>query len=268
MQLWTELRNNHGLDFLLSRRLNQDSVENMFSEVRQRGGNNDHPTPNNFRHLFKHVCCSKLMTGSIGKNCESESSKMLDILNHMSVTSKSTTSANIATAISNQNRIHSLHLNSDLAVPIFPADHTEENALYYVCGYLARKIKLWHDCTNCSKLFTCCSYGSKGYFTEMKAYSDNSLITVTDTFYSYIQQLEAAFASMFDKVKYKDRILVQTVETLITINPPTTCSTFPLIKLLSLFARMRIYYKIKAHNESLKTNKKPKQNNKLKKLKH
>ena len=41
MQLWTDLRTNHGLDFLLTRRLNQDSVENMFSEVRQRGGNND-----------------------------------------------------------------------------------------------------------------------------------------------------------------------------------------------------------------------------------
>jgi hypothetical protein len=268
MQLWTDLRNDHGFDFLLTRRLNQDSVENTFSEVRQRGGNNDHPTPNSFRHLFKHVCCSKLLTGSIGRNCETDPSKMLDILNHMSATGRSATSANIATAISNQSPVLSLHLNSDLAMPTFPDEHTEENALYYVCGYLARKIKLWHDCTDCSKLFSCCSYGSKGYYTEMKAYSDNSLITVTDAFYSYIRQLEAAFSAMFDKVKCKDTILIQTVEALVTIKPPTTCSTFPLIKFVSLFARMRIYYKIKAHNETLQASKKPKANNKLKKLKH
>ena len=42
-------------DYLLSSRLNQDSKENVFSIIRAKGGTRDHPTPNQFRSVYRQV---------------------------------------------------------------------------------------------------------------------------------------------------------------------------------------------------------------------
>lgn len=37
----------NGLKYLLTSRINQDALENLFSQIRSRGGLNDHPSPLN-----------------------------------------------------------------------------------------------------------------------------------------------------------------------------------------------------------------------------
>ncbi len=53
LALWSELRSAHSFKFLLTRRLNQDPLENFFGTVRQQGGNCDSPTPSQFCTAFK-----------------------------------------------------------------------------------------------------------------------------------------------------------------------------------------------------------------------
>ena len=45
LQLWDELHTNYGLPYLLTNRLNQDCVENLFSIIHGKGGHRDNPDP-------------------------------------------------------------------------------------------------------------------------------------------------------------------------------------------------------------------------------
>ena len=53
LSLWSVLKEEKSLDFLLTRRLNQDPLENFFGTIRQQGGNADNPTPLQFTRAFK-----------------------------------------------------------------------------------------------------------------------------------------------------------------------------------------------------------------------
>ena len=45
LALWSDLQKTHSRQFLMTRQLNQDPMENFFGLVRQQGGNSDNPTP-------------------------------------------------------------------------------------------------------------------------------------------------------------------------------------------------------------------------------
>ena len=47
-ELWKDLHQHHSLDFLMTRRLNQNPLENFFGLIRQQGGNCDNPSPIQF----------------------------------------------------------------------------------------------------------------------------------------------------------------------------------------------------------------------------
>ena len=65
--LWEELKLN--FKFLLTNRLNQDCVENLFSIIRGRGGHRDNPTAMQFRSAFRHIVVEKLFIQSNNSNC-------------------------------------------------------------------------------------------------------------------------------------------------------------------------------------------------------
>jgi hypothetical protein len=43
--LYTKLVEKYNISYILTHRLNQDSLENLFSQLRTRGGLHDHPSP-------------------------------------------------------------------------------------------------------------------------------------------------------------------------------------------------------------------------------
>ena len=81
-QLWSELHM-HGFKFLLTSRLNQDCVENMFSVIRGKGGNRDNPDPQQFRAAFRQVVVDQLLKPSDFGNCQDDLDSILLSLNHM-----------------------------------------------------------------------------------------------------------------------------------------------------------------------------------------
>ena len=56
LQLWSTLHNDSGFKFLLTSRLNQDCVENLFSVIRAKGAGCDNPDARQFRAAFSQVC--------------------------------------------------------------------------------------------------------------------------------------------------------------------------------------------------------------------
>ena len=55
VMIWEKLHTAHNLNFLLTNRLNQDCVENLFSITRVKGAQRDNPDAAQFRVAFKQV---------------------------------------------------------------------------------------------------------------------------------------------------------------------------------------------------------------------
>ncbi|CAI6375686.1 unnamed protein product [Macrosiphum euphorbiae] len=62
--LFKELNECYDVDFLLTRRLTQDCVENVFSVVRSKGGNNVNPDASKFNSSMRMLICNHLLTPS------------------------------------------------------------------------------------------------------------------------------------------------------------------------------------------------------------
>ena len=69
LALWDTLHKDYGLDFLLTRRLNQDPLENFFGLIRQQGGNCDNPTPLQFTRAFRKLFVDNFLTPLLSGNC-------------------------------------------------------------------------------------------------------------------------------------------------------------------------------------------------------
>lgn len=65
-----EKSNNNEVSFILTNRLNQDTLENLFSIMRQKGAYNKNPTARTIRTSFRSTCIFSLCTSSKGANCE------------------------------------------------------------------------------------------------------------------------------------------------------------------------------------------------------
>lgn len=72
LMLYKNLNENYNVQYLLTRRLTQDILENTFAIFRQKGGFNDNPTAKTFRLSFRHLFCSNLRKNSSRTNCEDD----------------------------------------------------------------------------------------------------------------------------------------------------------------------------------------------------
>lgn len=55
LMLWESLHNTYKVSFLLTNRLNQDCVENLFSVIRSKGAQRDNPNAREFRAALRQV---------------------------------------------------------------------------------------------------------------------------------------------------------------------------------------------------------------------
>ncbi|KAF4519968.1 hypothetical protein B566_EDAN005468, partial [Ephemera danica] len=75
--LWREMKSIDCKSFLLTNRLNQDALENLFSILRQRSGSNNNPTCAQFRQNMQSVCNMSLMKPPRTSNCEADGDSSL-----------------------------------------------------------------------------------------------------------------------------------------------------------------------------------------------
>ena len=62
--IWQTLHSQYNLKFLLTGRLNQDCVENLFSVIRAKGGPRDNPDAGQFRAAFAQVTTFLMMANT------------------------------------------------------------------------------------------------------------------------------------------------------------------------------------------------------------
>jgi hypothetical protein len=83
--LYSDLKS-EGSSYLLTSRINQDPLENMFRVIRQRGAYNANPMASQFRRNLQHVISVHLMSPPDSSNCEPDEEITVDFSSHVTLT--------------------------------------------------------------------------------------------------------------------------------------------------------------------------------------
>lgn len=157
--LWEDLKSNYDFKFLFTRRLTQDCIENLFSIIRYKGGNNVTPDCTKFRCSLRSVMANQLLQPSSDSNSEIDACEFL--------------------------LQKELILQKDLSLPIvqinkaynneivqYPVDMSEKNSECYVLGWVCSQ--LLHD--DCRNLLCSLSndYSIENTQIELKKYDNSS----------------------------------------------------------------------------------------------
>ena len=120
--LWEELSTKYGFEYLATRRLNQDGLENYFSILRNSSGHNDHPTSSIFQNVIHGLITNHVMQVAVaGSNCEDDLTPLLESCENSTNNSKAATGT-----ASNTNLVQTGVTESsdaeDLALPSIGSD--------------------------------------------------------------------------------------------------------------------------------------------------
>lgn len=147
-----------GFKYLLTSRLSQDKLENLFGIVRQSNGTNDHPTPAQFLTTLNALAFYNLARPPKTGNCAPE--VISSLLGHNSVTSgqSSPSAIDVLDELVDKGRLE----DAEAALKVLPPeDHSNciakkssSRLVYYVSGYVARKILKKTRCTLCAECLT------------------------------------------------------------------------------------------------------------------
>lgn len=234
-KIWEALKNSY--KFLLTRRLTQDCLENYFGLLRQQGGNNRYPTPKNFMSGYKKTIGMKYLEAiNTGNVQEPTDEPCLNASNNIIFEER--------TIITNPPTIP-LPEDIDEITPL------ERNAFQYFSGYIIKKLKATHNCLSTDRP----PLGKDDILISFRQYNERCLEIPSEGFASYILRLEAAFQSTFRQVCDMKGMVDAIQLELNKVEPFACCSNFQKETLTKLFARIRIYHSLKAHNLKLKDSK-------------
>lgn len=254
--LWQQLKNEAGVRFLFTRRLNQDALENFFGCVRQQSGNADNPTPIQFVRSFRKLFSVSVIGNGTG-NCTADLDELLlkaedicqsDMGKKISLDLQTKSSSSMA-------------LSSDLRdYRLANKSFLQSNSESYVAGYVLKKCYEKHKCENCADLASDELDDDCKLLTHFKSYSNvkgifGGLLMPAMPFLMYFCALESVFAEMYQKVLCEKQVGQKIVNRLQEIELPTSCSAFPRTFLVTLFMRMRLYYTLKFKNRRISSSK-------------
>jgi hypothetical protein len=247
IHLWYQCLKPCGFEFLLTRRLCQDALENFFGSVRQQAGNSINPTPIQFQRAFRKLFNLKLFCSTGSENCAQDLEKILNVeinkVNRYNDATAGDTSSNIVEIKDCDYQLHAV----------------EQNSIRYTCGYLIRKCLTVHKCDICEK------YANEHQdldettlYSHFRAYQNKNMDTFgnlympNNNFFFYICHLEDIFKNNFEEIVLKKNCLDYFISHYSKILLKHPCEHFPHTYLLKLYSRMRLFYCLKFVNRNFK----------------
>jgi hypothetical protein len=222
--LWEILQAEYSFSFLLTSRLNQDSLENLFSVIRGKGGHRDNPDPVHFRSAFKQVVVQNMFVPAPGSNCEDDSGEYLLNIEDFSVNTD--TPLQLTDSVSSHVITVTMPLLS-ASESLLKLDNAElmedgiyDNTLTYIAGYVCRKVLDKHDCDICKSTMLRADtsvIGSGDLFCAHKAYNTSrscfgGLKAPSDFMFKLMNECEHVFNTAFESMKYSPGIRSKLVE--------------------------------------------------------
>ncbi|CAK1601293.1 unnamed protein product [Parnassius mnemosyne] len=247
-QLYQDMKS-EGYDYLLTRRINNDCLENFFGLVRQAGGNCREPSCIQYTRAFRKMFLCQILNLSDATNCTEDFDS---ILAQFIEFAKNTPQTQVSIQDPPQTQPKE-NLTNMYDIP-------EKNAFHYICGYLLRRCVESHKRDCLSIISYASSYddesNEKNLYIRLRAYGTSrdrfgGLQVPPDDFVDYIHSLETELMSIFT---FTGNIGFKLFEHLRLIEFNTKpCACFPINYLLNLFIRMRIFYIIKFNNRNFKS---------------
>lgn len=260
--------------FVLMNRFTQDSLENFFSQLRRKGGNNDHPTPMDFLYRLRMLLAQNMINTCENANCESDNDKVLIPTNLISAFSNES-NANTSPSLSVGNILSDYNcddFDKTILTDVADGDILHKNASAYIAGYLASKSLKILDCNNCKKtLITTKDLTPETIFIYFKEFDmvKRGLNYPSLNLIETISIFGLKFQTMFTTFCYEPLILKKMTDVL--INEPhdfLSCKSHSNTiwqYMVNLYLKMMIYAKVKQLSKNLPKVRNAK--NKLKKLK-
>ncbi|KAF0704195.1 THAP-type domain-containing protein, partial [Aphis craccivora] len=146
--------------FLMTNKLTQDPLENMFSIMRQKNGYNKNPTARTFRCCFSAICSYSLMKCSESSNCEEDGEEFfnVDTLNDVQITRPTYSEEMQEDGLNDiYNLSDDCETDSNTSSGIIVINTTNDKkslencAVIYFAGYLAYKCLNNFSCDECKK---------------------------------------------------------------------------------------------------------------------
>lgn len=260
--LWSDLQE-YEVKFLLTRRLNQDCLENLFGKLRLRGGSNDHPTVYCFSKALRSVVNNDLLQVPLSGNCERDESLLLD------VTSDCETDCPAPP----------LELESD-SEDIFEDNLpvAEVNGLMYVVGWTCKKFLKFHDCSICREHLLDTKQDSDNInklFCHLKAENNSEspfggLTIPSATCLQHFKEVEYIVRNSIERAMLSTNVsknLLSRLSNHTFITPLQLCSTQLVSTIYLIYIRLKIFSNLKWKNKE-KVRKSSKKNRKVIKVMH
>uniref|UniRef100_A0A1Y1KDL4 Transposable element P transposase n=1 Tax=Photinus pyralis TaxID=7054 RepID=A0A1Y1KDL4_PHOPY len=188
--------NKNGIMFILTNRLNQDVLENLFSIYRQKGGYCRNPSAKMLRTDFRSSAINCLIKPPTSSNCEPDLDIVMEVDETQIVESTDRSSSS----------------SSQQEMDIDKEETLEDCAVAYFAGYLAFKCIKEFDCNTCQE--TLCtddiSLFNKNQLLIINKTYDTSLTTAlkapANSFYNIINMSLNIFEKYYEKLYCKQGI--------------------------------------------------------------
>ena len=266
--LWEYLKGEN-FQYILTSRLNQDCIENLFSIIRGKGGHQDNPDPQQFKDAFKYVVGDKLFVQSYKSSCKIDHDKiLLDI-----------TSVALGKYIKPMPENIEKPPETDVAMLLKPPiELPEENVATYLAGYLLCKLPV-DECQVCSAELKIShlpptSEGLSVYeLLRNKTYQEaGCLIYPSPTMTKFVLSLEKTFCAIFEQIIYMLYILTRLCKSVEEYCQCVTCENLQcsirLKNMTKLYMKVRFFHALKQINAKNCEEKGIKCNRKMLKLSH
>ncbi len=147
--LWEELRDRYSFKYLMTRRLTQDCLENLFGKVRLKGGCNFTPDAEKLKYSLRAIIVNSLLEPPESMNCEMDLDKFLSLKSNVERSHQSKPfrfEVEKEVVVLNGEEIPQ-DPHPDIAIEF--DDLTESNAITYLAGWSSS-----FTCEECKKLAT------------------------------------------------------------------------------------------------------------------
>jgi hypothetical protein len=246
--LWDDVKKIDGVQYLMTRKINQDGLENSFSSIRRKGGFCMTPAPKQFVDSYKHILINTCITLSSRSNCEGDSANiLLDLLNVPADNPSASTPA-------------VLDIDEDIDIPdedIEAPGSVRSNVLLYVAGYAAFRYLGSHNCSDCQSLLLGSlneHLNASSVLIKYKAYNqaDSGLHVPAAPFLDVIRSCESIFMRHFEDIMHSSHVLNKFVAMVMsTVDLSFWTSSCSIEKVIRIYLRMRLQYAIKYINNAL-----------------
>lgn len=250
-------------DNVFMRRFNQDALENTFSIIRSKRGNDCNPDCSQLASCLRTIMVNNIFNSSKASNCEADFDKVL-----LSLKGRSVSKSPKIDQIFQENAVITSETydidTSTFTVPEIPNNPVAENIEYYVAGYIGRKvIEKLQNCKECTNTLLTISDNigddhaneALSLLTNFKQYPGARLKRPTTDLFNIVKEMYRIDLSRIFWSKNVLKNMVMLFQRVVNFNRLKVHDAHKEIVqkiLFILFAKIQIYSHIRKINNEIK----------------